>query len=198
MFSAVPCTRITGSGWAAVGRHGRLAPGGGGTAADAAAGTMANVAAISATSARWWLKRMSRGYPDHERGCQATGAGCHKVVTSSRNELCWPSRRPGRSIPGKPLEDPCPARALSFVGRGAPSPCTSHSIAMSTPDSSDPTQRDRSPARGMVAGMLLLSGVVLGALIGAAVGALVGAFGPLLAIGLFLGFVGGTAAVIVR
>jgi hypothetical protein len=69
---------------------------------------------------------------------------------------------------------------------------------MSTPDSSDPTQRDKAPARGMVAGTLLLGGVVLGALIGGAVGALVGAFGPLLAVGLFLGFAGGTAAVIVR
>jgi hypothetical protein len=50
----------------------------------------------------------------------------------------------------------------------------------------------------MAAGTLLLSGVVLGALIGAGAGALVGAFGPLLAAGLFLGFAGGTAAVIVR
>jgi len=66
-------------------------------------------------------------------------------------------------------------------------------------DSSDPTTRpDKAPARGIVAGTLLLSGVVAGALIGAAAGALVGAFGPLLAVGLFLGFAGGTAAVIVR
>jgi hypothetical protein len=49
-----------------------------------------------------------------------------------------------------------------------------------------------------VAGTLLLSGVVLGGLAGGALGALVGAFGPLLALGLFLGFAGGTAAVIVR
>ena len=50
----------------------------------------------------------------------------------------------------------------------------------------------------MVAGTLLLSGVVLGALIGAGIGAAVGALGPLLGAGVFLGFVGGTAAVIVR
>jgi F0F1-type ATP synthase assembly protein I len=74
---------------------------------------------------------------------------------------------------------------------------------MSTSDSSDPARTDRSapakpPARGMVAGTLLLSGVLLGALAGGLLGALVGAFGPLLAVGLFLGFAGGTAAVIVR
>jgi hypothetical protein len=50
----------------------------------------------------------------------------------------------------------------------------------------------------MVAGTLLLSGVVLGGLIGGGIGALVGAFGPLLALGIFLGFAGGTTAVIVR
>jgi hypothetical protein len=50
----------------------------------------------------------------------------------------------------------------------------------------------------MVAGTLLLSGVVLGGLVGGGIGALVGAFGPLLGLGIFLGFVGGTAAVIVR
>ena len=66
-------------------------------------------------------------------------------------------------------------------------------------DSSDPTTRPEKPtARGMVAGTLLLSGVVLGGLVGGLLGALVGAFGPLLALGLFLGFAGGTAAVIVR
>lgn len=52
--------------------------------------------------------------------------------------------------------------------------------------------------RGMVAGTLLLAGVVLGGLIGLGLGAAVGAVGPLLAAGIFLGFVGGTAAVIVR
>ena len=50
----------------------------------------------------------------------------------------------------------------------------------------------------MAAGTLLLGGVLLGALVGGLIGALVGAFGPLLAVGLFLGFAGGTAAVIVR
>jgi F0F1-type ATP synthase assembly protein I len=70
---------------------------------------------------------------------------------------------------------------------------------MNPSDSSGrPTQPEKSPARGMVAGTLLLSGVLLGALIGGGLGALVGAFGPLLAVGLFLGFAGGTAAVIVR
>jgi len=56
----------------------------------------------------------------------------------------------------------------------------------------------KNTARGMVAGTLLLSGVVLGGLIGGGLGALVGAFGPLLGLGIFLGFVGGTVAVIVR
>jgi len=60
------------------------------------------------------------------------------------------------------------------------------------------TPPPRNTARGMVAGMLLLSGVILGALVGGGLGALLGAFGPLLAAGIFLGFVGGTAAVIVR
>ena len=70
---------------------------------------------------------------------------------------------------------------------------------MSTRDSSEPTTRpDKSPARGIVAGTLLLSGVVLCGLIGGLLGALVGAFGPLLAVGLFVGFAAGTAAVIVR
>jgi len=70
---------------------------------------------------------------------------------------------------------------------------------MKTGDSNDPTTQPGKPtARGIVAGTLLLSGVVLGALAGGALGALVGAFGPLLALGLFLGFAGGTAAVIVR
>jgi hypothetical protein len=50
----------------------------------------------------------------------------------------------------------------------------------------------------MAAGTLLLGGVLLGGLVGGGIGALVGAFGPLLAVGLFFGFVGGTAGVIVR
>jgi hypothetical protein len=60
------------------------------------------------------------------------------------------------------------------------------------------TDSNPNTARGMQAGMLLLSGVVLGGLVGGGLGALVGAFGPLLAVGIFGGFVGGTAAVIVR
>jgi hypothetical protein len=50
----------------------------------------------------------------------------------------------------------------------------------------------------MAAGTLLLGGVLLGGLVGGGIGALVGAFGPLLAVGLFFGFAGGTAGVIVR
>jgi len=56
----------------------------------------------------------------------------------------------------------------------------------------------RNTAQGMVAGTLLLSGVILGGLIGGGIGALVGAFGPLLGLGIFVGFVAGTAAVIIR
>jgi len=63
---------------------------------------------------------------------------------------------------------------------------------MSTPE------RPPNTTRGMAAGMLLLSGIVLGALVGGGIGALVGAVGPLLAVGIFAGFAGGTAAVIVR
>jgi F0F1-type ATP synthase assembly protein I len=60
-------------------------------------------------------------------------------------------------------------------------------------------QPDRpSTARGMIAGTLLLSGIVLGALVGLAVGALVGATGICIGLGLFVGFIAGTAAVIVR
>ena len=70
---------------------------------------------------------------------------------------------------------------------------------MSQSDSPErPTPPGKATTRGMVAGTLLLSGVVLGGLIGGGVGALVGAFGPLLALGIFLGFAGGTTAVIVR
>jgi hypothetical protein len=50
----------------------------------------------------------------------------------------------------------------------------------------------------MMAGTLLLGGIVLGGLVGGGIGALVGAFGPLLGVGIFLGFVGGTVAVIAR
>jgi len=56
----------------------------------------------------------------------------------------------------------------------------------------------RNTARGMVAGSLMLGGIVLGGAIGGGIGALVGALGPLLGLGIFLGLVGGTAAVIVR
>lgn len=63
---------------------------------------------------------------------------------------------------------------------------------MTTP----PERRDT--AAGITAGTLLLSGIVLGGLIGGGLGALLGAFGPLLGAGIFIGFVAGTAAVIVR
>ena len=52
--------------------------------------------------------------------------------------------------------------------------------------------------RGAVAGMLLLSGIVVGAAVGAAIGAAVGALGPLIGVGVLLGFFGGMAAVITR
>jgi len=50
----------------------------------------------------------------------------------------------------------------------------------------------------MTAGMLVLGGVVLGALVGLGLGTLLGAVGPLLGVGIFLGFGAGIAAVIVR
>ena len=56
----------------------------------------------------------------------------------------------------------------------------------------------RNTAAGITAGTLLLSGIVLGGLVGGGLGALLGAFGPLLGVGIFVGFVGGTAAVIAR
>jgi hypothetical protein len=70
---------------------------------------------------------------------------------------------------------------------------------MSPSDSPEgPTPPEKPTTRGLVAGTLLLSGVVLGGLIGGGIGALVGAFGPLLALGIFLGFAAGTTGVIVR
>lgn len=58
--------------------------------------------------------------------------------------------------------------------------------------------RRQSTMRGLAAGTLLLSGIVLGALVGLGIGALVGAAAPLLGVGVLLGFVAGIAAVIVR
>jgi len=60
------------------------------------------------------------------------------------------------------------------------------------------TPRPQNTMRGMAAGMLLLSGIVLGALVGIGVGALVGSMAIPVCVGLLLGFVGGMAAVIVR
>jgi F0F1-type ATP synthase assembly protein I len=60
------------------------------------------------------------------------------------------------------------------------------------------TPRPKNTMRGMVAGMLLLSGIVLGLLVGLGIGALVGATAVFLCVGLGLGFAAGMAAVIVR
>jgi F0F1-type ATP synthase assembly protein I len=60
------------------------------------------------------------------------------------------------------------------------------------------TPPPRNPSQGAMAGMLLLSGVVLGTLIGAGLGALIGAVALMLIIGLFAGFAIGIWAVIAR
>lgn len=60
------------------------------------------------------------------------------------------------------------------------------------------TPPPRNTSVGMTAGMLVLGGVVLGALVGLGLGTLLGAVGPLLGVGIFLGFGAGIAAVIVR
>ncbi|HZO35909.1 MAG TPA: hypothetical protein VFB41_03420 [Solirubrobacteraceae bacterium] len=60
------------------------------------------------------------------------------------------------------------------------------------------TPRPQNTTRGMAAGMLLLSGIVLGVLVGLGVGALIGAKALCLGAGLLLGFGAGMAAVIVR
>src|SRR3954447_5068872 len=72
LFSKVPCTRITGSGWAAVGVQGTLAPGGGGAAAEAAAGrASASAQANRATTAL--LEVMTHGFPASTRKERGVG-----------------------------------------------------------------------------------------------------------------------------
>lgn len=61
------------------------------------------------------------------------------------------------------------------------------------------TAPERKPiARGAVAGLMLLSSLLLCGVIGAAVGALTGAVGLFLALGIFIGFIVGIAAVRAR
>lgn len=57
---------------------------------------------------------------------------------------------------------------------------------------------DRPPAGGAVAGMTILTAMVLGLAIFGALGALLGSLGFGLMVGAFLGLFGGTAAVIAR
>lgn len=54
------------------------------------------------------------------------------------------------------------------------------------------------PARGAVAGMTIVTAMVLGLAVFGALGALIGVFGLGLIIGAFVGLAGGTVAVIVR
>lgn len=63
--------------------------------------------------------------------------------------------------------------------------------------SSDPTPppRRKGDARGLEAGMMLLSAIVVCTALGAGAGALIGATAPLLLIGLFAGFVVGIVTV---
>lgn len=61
------------------------------------------------------------------------------------------------------------------------------------------TAPERKPiARGAVAGLMLLASLLLCGALGALVGALVGSVGIFLAIGIFVGFVAGVAAVRAR
>jgi hypothetical protein len=61
------------------------------------------------------------------------------------------------------------------------------------------TAPDRKPiARGAAAGLMLLASLLLCGALGAGVGALTGAVGIFLALGIFIGFVAGIAAVRAR
>jgi hypothetical protein len=57
---------------------------------------------------------------------------------------------------------------------------------------------DQPPARGAVAGLTILTAMLLGLAVCGGLGALVGATGLGLIVGAFVGLAGGTAAVIVR
>jgi predicted lipid-binding transport protein (Tim44 family) len=92
-------------------------------------------------------------------------------------------------------DEPAPVRGLS--SKVPPPRCACpNSTLPSIPMSSPPPPKNT--ARGMVAGTMLLSGVLLGGLVGGVIGALVGALGPFLAVGIFFGFALGIAAVIIR
>ncbi|MEA2231927.1 MAG: hypothetical protein QOD83_1743 [Solirubrobacteraceae bacterium] len=61
------------------------------------------------------------------------------------------------------------------------------------------TAPEREPlARGAVAGLMLLSALILCGAVGGVLGAIVGAVGPLLALGILVGFVAGVVAVRAR
>jgi hypothetical protein len=61
------------------------------------------------------------------------------------------------------------------------------------------TAPEREPlARGAVAGLMLLSALILCGVVGGVAGVLIGAVGPLLALGILVGFVVGIAAVRAR
>ena len=72
-------------------------------------------------------------------------------------------------------------------------------LAFATIHSSAVTEPERKPlARGAAAGLMLLSSLLLFGALGAIVGASIGALGILLALGIFVGFVVGIAAVRAR
>lgn len=72
-----------------------------------------------------------------------------------------------------------------------PAPAPTQASSVSAPE--------RKPlARGAVAGLMLLSSLLLFGLIGGIVGALTGAVGIFLAVGIFIGFVAGVMAVRAR
>jgi len=61
------------------------------------------------------------------------------------------------------------------------------------------TAPERQPlARGAVAGLMLLSAIILCGALGGILGAVTGLVGPLLALGILVGFIAGIAAVRVR
>ena len=61
------------------------------------------------------------------------------------------------------------------------------------------TAPEREPlARGAVAGLMVLSALILCGVVGGVLGAIVGAVGPLLAVGILVGFIIGVMAVRAR
>lgn len=61
------------------------------------------------------------------------------------------------------------------------------------------TAPEREPlARGAVAGLMLLSAIILCGAVGGIVGVVTGLVGPLLALGILVGFIAGVAAVRAR